>query len=106
MSGKRPPRRLLACAALSAGVLLGASGSASADAPAPRRAPSPPPIAALVQTAERLAQQALSALSEAPVALHPQRRMGNTKGPAYTDRCARVMLACATRADPEPPTDL
>jgi hypothetical protein len=106
MSEKRSPRRLLACAALSAGVLLGGSGSASADAPAPHRVPSPPQIAALVQTAQRLAQQALSALSEGPVALQPQRRMGNTKGPAYTDECARVMLTCATRADPDPQTDL
>ncbi len=104
MSGKRPPRRLLACAALSAGVLLAGAGSASAEAPAPQRAPAPPPLAALVQTAQRLAQQALAALSETPVALQPQRRMGNTKGPGYSDRCALVLASCATPA--EPPTDL
>jgi len=103
MSQKRPPRRLLASAALSAGVLLAGSGAASADAPA--RAPAPPPIAALVQGAQRLAQQLFSSLSETPVALQPQRRMGNTKGPAYSDQCARVTLACATTAEP-PPEDL
>jgi hypothetical protein len=94
MSQTRKPRRLLACAALSAGVLLG-SGAASAEAPRP--APERAPFAALLDAALELTRS-LGVKTE--VALQPKRRMGNTKGPAYTDACASVMVAGATPARP------
>jgi len=92
MSQKRPTRRLLACAALSAGVLLG-SGAASAEAPRPTPAPARSPLAALFDAALKIA----SASGNPPrsetrpdnfVELEPKRRMGNTKGPGYTDQAA------------------
>lgn len=90
MSQTRQPRRLLACAALSAGVLLG-SGAASAEAPRPA------PYAALLDAARQLTR---SIGVKTEVALQPKRRMGNTKGPAYTDACASVMVAGAAPAKP------
>jgi hypothetical protein len=100
MSQKRPPRRLLACAALSAGVLLG-SGAASADRPRPT---SPRPalssFAALLDAALRLTATAPATGARTDlVSLEPQCRMGNTKGPSYTDRAAR---ASVERAKPVP----
>ena len=92
MSQKRPTRRLLACAALSAGVLLG-SGAASAEAPKPQPAPARSGFSALLNAALRFASAAGSpAAAETTAAnfveLQPQRRMGNTKGPGYTDQAA------------------
>ena len=95
MSQKRPTRRLLACAALSAGVLLG-SGAASAEAPKPVPAPARSGFSALLDAALRIAS-AVGSPAEGEttptnfVELEPARRMGNTKGPGYTDRAA-----CAT----------
>lgn len=101
MSQKRPTRRLLACAALSAGVLLG-SGAASAEAPRPQPVPSRAPFAALLDAALRFASAAGAAgqaESEPPpdnfVELQPRRRMGNTKGPGYTDQAARDTVSRA-----------
>ena len=88
MSQKRPTRRLLACAALSAGVLLG-SGAASAEAPRPTPAPARSPLAALLDAALKFASA--STAETRPdnfVELRPRRRMGNTKGPGYTDQAA------------------
>ena len=103
MSQKRSSRRLLACAALSAGVLLG-SGAASAETPRPAPAPARPGFSALLDAALKLASAVGSpaAGETAPanfVELQPQRRMGNTKGPGYTDQAA-----CDTveRAQPAP----
>lgn len=92
MSQKRSSRRLLACAALSAGVLLG-SGAASAEAPRPAPAPTRSGFSALLDAALRFASAAGSqaAGETAPasfVELQPRRRMGNTKGPGYTDQAA------------------
>ena len=102
MSQKRSTRRLLACAALSAGVLLG-SGAASAEAPRPAPAPARAPFAALFDAALRIANAVSAQTEEAPpdnfVELEPQRRMGNTKGPGYTDRAAQ---AAVDRACPVP----
>jgi hypothetical protein len=92
MSPKRSTRRLLRCAALSAGVLLG-SGAASAEAPRPEPAPARASFSALLDAALRIASAVGSpaAAETAPanfVELQPQRRMGNTKGPGYTDQAA------------------
>ena len=90
MSQKRPTRRLLACAALSAGVLLG-SGAASAEAPRPTPAPARSPLAALFDAALKIASASSSSpgtRSDNFVELEPKRRMGNTKGPGYTDQAA------------------
>ncbi len=99
MSQKRPPRRLLACAALSAGVLLG-SGAASADATRPAQPrPARSAFAALLDAALRLTSTTSQTPAADPVALEPKCRMGNTKGPSYTDRSA---LAAVERAQPVP----
>ncbi len=99
MSQKRSTRRLLACAALSAGVLLG-SGAASAETPRPA-APARAPFAELLEAALRMITPAQTELAagelENCVELEPPRRMGNTKGPGYTDRAAR---AAVDRAQP------
>ena len=95
MSQKRSTRRLLACAALSAGVLLG-SGAASAEAPRPAPAPARAPFAALFDAALRVANAVSAQTEEAPpenfVELEPARRMGNTKGPGYTDQAASATV--------------
>lgn len=94
MSQKRSPRRLLACAALSAGVLLG-SGAASAETPRPA-APSRAPFAELLDAALRLITPAPTEVAEGQfenfVELEPARRMGNTKGPGYTDQAAQAQV--------------
>lgn len=94
MSQKRSPRRLLACAALSAGVLLG-SGAASAETPRPA-APARAPFADLLDAALRLISPVPTAVAggefENFVELEPARRMGNTKGPGYTDRAAQAQV--------------
>ena len=91
MSQKRPTRRLLACAALSAGVLLG-SGAASAEAPRPTPARARSPLAALFDAALKIASASGPTRSATSpdnfVELEPKRRMGNTKGPGYTDQAA------------------
>ena len=95
MSQKRSTRRLLACAALSAGVLLG-SGAASAETPRPAPPPARSPFAALLDAAlsmitpQPAGQE--SAEFENFVELKPRRRMGNTKGPGYTDGAARASV--------------
>jgi hypothetical protein len=88
MSQKRSTRRLLSCAALSAGVLLG-SGAASAEAPRPTSAPARSPLAALLDAALKIASASTGETRpDNFVELQPRRRMGNTKGPGYTDRAA------------------
>lgn len=95
MSQKRPPRRLLACAALSAGVLLG-SGAAAAETPRPSPpSPSRAPLAALLDAALRMTSTTPTAPAADPVALQPRRRMGNTKGACMDERSTR---AAVTRA--------
>jgi hypothetical protein len=96
MSQKRPTRRLLACAALSAGVLLG-SGAASAETPQRAPAPARSPFSALLDAALKLASTTAAPAQGNLVELQPRRRMGNTKGPGYTDRAACDVV---TRAQP------
>ena len=102
MSQKRPPRRLLACAALSAGVLLG-SGAAAADT---QRQPPPTARARLVALLDAALQVAATAPTTCErtdgVSLEPQCRMGNTKGPSYTDRAARAAVERARPVQARP----